>query len=100
MKEKYRRYVAWALAGLGIALAGVSWAVLPDTAVVQWTAIGPGNTLPKPLAVLLGLALTTGFSLAYRFDTTPRRGRYLFLSLVGVAVFILILIFNCGLLSR
>lgn len=66
--------------------------ILPDTIVVQITASGAdGNTLPKPLGLILPLGLSAFFAwLFYKRG----EGRNLALALLGIVLYGLTFYFN------
>ena len=77
-------------------LASVSFIILPETVIIQFSAGGSVNTAPKLLAVLLPFALGAGgsaLSIVTKEDERARKKEML-VSFVGIAVFVVILIVN------
>lgn len=52
------------------------------------------NTMPKALGLLLPAVLTAGGAIAFYFDGEGGRRKSMFISLIGVAVFIITFAFN------
>lgn len=81
-----------AVAAAGLALAALSYLLLPETAAVQWSAGGAvGNTLPRPLAVLLGVGVDALLLLLGRGMRGPAAA---VLPLLGPVLQLVILIMN------
>lgn len=77
---------------LGLAIYG--YIVLPEQVVVQIDFHGdPSNFYPKILSIALETVLTIGGALGYYFSKYKEK-KYLFLSVVGLAVTIITLIYN------
>lgn len=77
---------------LGLAIYG--YIVLPEQVVVQIDFHGdPSNFYPKILSIALETVLTIGGALGYYFSKYKER-KHLFLSVVGLAVTIITLIYN------
>lgn len=77
---------------LGLAIYG--YIVLPEQVVVQIDFRGdPSNFYPKILSIALETVLTIGGALGYYFSKYKEK-KYLFLSVVGLAVTIITLIYN------
>lgn len=77
---------------VSLALAVVSFLLLPEQVVVQVSMSGEAsNVMPKILAVILPLALSVLCGVMYY---TTKRGGYLAASLIGLLLPVLTLIFN------
>lgn len=88
---------AWLLLAASVCLGAVSFFVLPDTVVTQFSAGGSGvTTMPKLVAVLLPLALGVGGSLASLLSKGEGKdkGKPLLIACIGIVVFVLMLIVN------
>lgn len=80
---------------LSIVLSVVSWLLLPETVVVQVGIDGQvTNTMPKILAVIIPLGVTVVGAVMNLTGTEEINKKAYTLSVVGVAVTILTLIFN------
>lgn len=81
------------LCSAGAYIAGLM--LLPDVLVVQVSSKGTAsNTMPKALGLLLPAVLTAGGAIAFYFDGEGGRRKSMFISLIGVAVFIITFAFN------
>ncbi len=81
------------LISAGAFMAGLVF--LPDVLVVQLSSSGTAsNTMPRIWGLLLPVLLTAGGAVMFFFDGEGGRRKSLFISLVGVAVFIFTFIFN------
>ncbi len=90
-----RRLIAILLLTAAAALTVAAYLTLPDTLIVQISTGGKtGATMPKPLALLIPLAMTAVFAVLYARDAGENRAKYLLVSLLGIAVFILMFIVN------
>ena len=80
-----------------VILAVVSCFVLPDAVVTQISFSGTNRTMPKLAAILLPTVLGAGFALASYFEVGDKKStkKYLFVSAIGVLVFVMELIVNC-----
>lgn len=87
-----KRIIAIVLIVLAVAMAVVSYLLLPDKVIVQVSFSGnASNVMSKPLAVLLPLALSVLGSVVY--ITSDKKG-YLIVAIAGVLLPVLTLIFN------
>ncbi len=96
MSQKGKQIVAVAviIIALGFAISG--YILLPDTLVMQITASGSaGTTMPKLLGLAIPLVLSVGIA-SYYLMTLKSNGKDkpLWISLVGIVVFILTFAFN------
>lgn len=87
MNEKKRTIIAILLIALAVGAAVAGYLLLPDVLTVQIAAGGnKPTTMPKPLALLLPLILTTAFALIWRKSGERKN---LIISAIGLVVFIL-----------
>ena len=88
---------AMLLIAASAALAVISFILLPQTVIVQFSTGGSGvTTMPKLFAIALPLALGAGgaaFGLAAKGDEKMKQ-KCLIVSLVGIAVFVIMLVVN------
>ena len=77
---------------LGLGIYG--YMVLPDMVTVQIDISGnPSNIFPKILAVVLPILLSIGGGLGYYFSKEKEK-KYLILSVIGLLISVITLIFN------
>lgn len=80
---------------LSVALAVIGYIILPDMLIVQLRVDGSaGNTLAKPLGLLIPLAMSVVFSFLYMKSDTKERYKHLVISLIGIAIYGLIFLMN------
>ena len=86
--KKSTAVVTVCLITVSVILAVISFLILPDVVTVQVTVSGDvGNTMPKLFAVALPFAISIIFAVMYgRKDDNKR---YLFLSLLGIAIYVI-----------
>ncbi|MGE4485180.1 MAG: hypothetical protein AB7C97_08725 [Oscillospiraceae bacterium] len=86
--KKSTTIVAVCLIAVSVILAVISFLILPDMVTVQVTfSGGAGNTMPKLFAVALPFVISIIFAVIYcRKDDNKR---YLFLSLLGIAIYVI-----------
>ncbi len=91
---KKQKIIALIIIVLSAALAVIGYIILPDMLIVQLRADGSvGNTLAKPLGLLIPLAISVIFSVLYmKNDTKPNK--HLAISIVGIAIYGFIFIMN------
>lgn len=95
---KKERLIPLLLIVASAALAIVSYFVLPQEVVIQISLGSSGHsTAPKLLAVLIPLALGAGgaVSVLMTKEDEKAKGKGLLVSLVGIAVFVIMLAVNC-----
>lgn len=87
--EKNKKKLMVALLVLAAALAAIGYLVLPDRLVMQLTFSGEaGNTMNKPLGLLLPFALTSVFAvLQGNADDRRDQWKYFFVSVIGLVVY-------------
>ena len=94
---KNKKVLSILLIIVSVALAIISFVLLPDTVVIQFSA-GSSNvtTAPKFLAVLLPTALGISGAIAAiaSKESETSRGKALLVSGVGILVFVIMLIVN------
>lgn len=94
MLTKRSRFIIMLVIVVAAVIMGIAGLILlPDTVITQVTLSG-GNpsTMPKVMAVLLAFGLSVIFSIMYYLD--EKGGKYLFISLVGIVVFIFTFVVN------
>ena len=87
------------LCSIAVVFFVVSLIILPDTVITQVGCNGStGSTMPKLLAALLPLALTglgSGLYIATSRSEQPQTsGKWLFVAVIGIAVYLLMWAFN------
>ena len=95
MNKKY--IIPVILAAVSVCLAILAFIILPETVIIQFSADSSGNTTaPKLFAVLLPALLGIGGALWALFtkDDEKTRGKGFLISVVGIAVFIIMLAVN------
>ena len=95
---KTSKIIAIILLIVSVVLAVVCVIVLPQTVVMQISISGSdANTMPKWGAILLPTVLGIGFSLTVLLDKELKgsAAKSLFVSAVGIIVFIFELVVNC-----
>ncbi len=93
-----RKLIAIILLVTSVVLAIVSGIVLPETVITQISTSGSDpSTMPKWVAIILPTVLGIGFAVAAFMEKAERKttAKYIFISAVGVFVFIVELIVNC-----
>ncbi|MCH4206964.1 MAG: hypothetical protein LKF79_01770 [Solobacterium sp.] len=81
----------------GIALTVISFIVLPNNVVTQFSIGGGGvTTTPKILAVAISavIAIGGGFLAVSNVDDSSKCRRSMLVSVIGIAVFVVMLIIN------
>ncbi len=92
MKNK-KKILTLCIIAVGAALAVTGFIILPETLTVQITASGQaGNTMPKALGVLIPLAVSAVFAVLYFKRENDTKS--LWISLLGIALYVPLFIFN------
>ena len=79
---------------VSVILGVISWCLLPDVVAVQIGLDGQvSNTMPKIFAIIISVAITiVGSIISVKDDQSKSKG--IILSLIGLAVMVLTLVFN------
>ncbi len=79
---------------VSVILGVISWCLLPDVVAVQIGLDGQvSNTMPKIFAIIIPVAITiVGSIISVKDDQSKSKG--IILSLIGLAVMVLTLVFN------
>lgn len=89
------KIIAGTLGIAAAALAVYSYMILPDTVAVQIGVDGQvSNTMPKLFAVALPLVITLGGCGVTVFGKKESKGKGIVLSVVGIGVMIVTILFN------
>ncbi len=92
---KSKQIVAIAVIVIALALAVVGYIILPDTLVMQVTLPDEaGTTMSKPLGLAIPTLISVGAALFFLFNKKSKSNKVLFVSFIGIFVFILTFIFN------
>lgn len=80
---------------ISLALAIVSYIILPERVITQFSIDGNVTRLPKIIAVLLVFAISGGFSaVSYVAQDLKKKKSYQLISLIGIFVFVILFIVN------
>ena len=92
--EMNKKVLLGIIIGVALGLGIYSYLVLPETVVVQVDLSGnPSNTYPKAVDIAIQLVLSIGGGLGYYFSKKNEK-KYLILSIVGIIVSVVTLIYN------